>query len=246
MFHHHPSQLFRIHRVLKRGWFPLLVLLSLHCTHSPLAKYEQSSRVWENDILRFEQLDRTVKDPENAVLFVGSSSIKLWSNIQEDMTPYSVIQRGFGGSKISDVAWFFKRIVFPHRFKAMLMFVANDITGAPDDKSPEEVAALFQYILDTFRKHFPETPIFFIEITPTISRWTAWPRIAEANQLIRSICERETGTYFINTSDRFIGLDGKPIGGLFVEDKLHLNRDGYKLWSELIKKGLNFVFSKNR
>jgi hypothetical protein len=222
-----------------RRLFLLLVPVLLQCASSPLARYETSARNWEADIRQFETLDRSEADPDGAILFVGSSSIVLWSSIREDMAPYPVIQRGFGGSKLSDVAWYAERIIYPHRFRALVLFVANDITGSADDKSPAEVAGLLRRIVKTVRKQFRSEPLFFIEITPTNSRWSAWPKISEANRLIAETCGREPGCHFIRTSRFFLGTDGKPNDALFLEDKLHLNREGYKLWSKVIKDALD-------
>jgi hypothetical protein len=222
-----------------RRLFLLLVPILLQCASSPLARYEASARNWETDIRQFETLDRNEPDPDGAILFMGSSSIRLWSSIREDMTPYPVIQRGFGGSKLSDVAWYAERIVYPHRFRALVLFVANDITGSPDDKSPAEAASLFRLIVKKVRRQFRSEPVFFIEITPTNSRWSAWPKICEANRLIEGICRREPGCQFISTSRFFLGADGRPNDLLFREDKLHLNDEGYRLWAGIIKEALD-------
>jgi hypothetical protein len=224
---------------MRRLFFLLVPILLLGCATSPLARYETAARAWEPDIRQFESLDRSEADPDSAILFVGSSSILLWSSIREDMAPYPVIQRGFGGSKLSDVAWYAERIVYPHRFRALVLFVANDITGSPDDKSPAEAAALFRNILKTVRKKFKTEPLFFIEITPTNSRWSAWPRISEANRLIEKSCSRESGCHFIRSSRFFLGADGRPNDGLFMDDRLHLNREGYRLWAQIIKEVLD-------
>jgi hypothetical protein len=229
-----------IFKMKPRRLFLLLIIpLLFHCASSPLAKYGASARSWEADIRQFETMDRNEADPDESILFVGSSSIRLWSQIREDMAPYPVIQRGFGGSKLSDVAWFADRIIYPHRFRALVLFVANDITGSPDDKSPGETATLFRHLVKTVRKNFRSEPVFFIEITPTNSRWSAWPRISEANRLIAETCGREPGCYFIRTSKFFLGTGGRPNDALFLDDRLHLNREGYKLWAKLIKEALD-------
>src|SRR5512133_2165225 len=165
----------------------LLLLVSfaiLSC--SPVSKYKSLPEVksWENDIQKFEQLDKSETYPKNAILFAGSSSIRLWSSLEKDMAPYAVIQRGFGGSKLSDLAVYANRIFDPHPCSAIVLFVANDITGSDQDKSPREVAILFRNILKTIRKSHPETPVFWIEITPTTLRWKVWPEIQKANHMI--------------------------------------------------------------
>ena len=208
---------------------------------SQLEQYRSEVEKWEETIQAFEALDRTETYPDDSILFVGSSSILLWSTIEEDMTPYPVIQRGFGGSKLSDVAWYAKRLIYPHQVRALVMFVGNDISGRENDKSPEEVGRLFRYILDVVREKYPVTPVFYIEITPTDSRWDSWPQIREANRVLKTVCEEDPNTYFISTSGSFLGDDGKPNPDLFREDELHLNREGYLKWTEIIKAAIDPV-----
>lgn len=196
---------------------------------------------WEKDIQAFEKLDASEPDPAEAILFTGSSSIRLWSTLEEDMAPYHVIQRGYGGAKLTDFAVYADRIVYPHKFKALALFVANDITGGKNDRTPAEVLGLFQYIVKQVRKNYKEEPIFFIQITPTNSRWKVWDKITEANNLIKKYCSEEKGLYFIETADRFFGDDGKPRAELFRDDQLHLNAAGYEIWTAVIKENLDKV-----
>ena len=208
---------------------------------SPIRKYQSQPEVkaWENDIKNFEQLDRSVKYSDRSILFAGSSSIVLWSSLEKDMAPYPVIQRGFGGSKLSDFVVYASRIIDPHPCRAIVIFVANDITGSKEDKSPEEVASLFRAVLKTIRKTHPDTPVFWIEITPTPSRWQVWPAIQKANGLIREICINKKNTYFIKTDFAFLNEKGVPKDDLFRDDKLHLTEKGYAVWTEIIKKELD-------
>ena len=221
----------------------IIVILFNSCSITGKYKTEASVR-WSNDILKFEQLDKETKDPENAILFAGSSSIRLWSTLKEDVAPYPVIQRGFGGSKFSDLAVYTKEIVYPHQFRALVIFEANDITGDVADKSPEEVARLFRQIVRTVRRKYPEQPIFLFEITPTKSRWPVWPKISQANKLLRESCSALHNTYFIETSGDYLNREGEPREELFIQDKLHQNHDGDLIWGELVRKKLDEVLNK--
>jgi lysophospholipase L1-like esterase len=217
-----------------------LLLTGLIASCNISRKYsEQATKNWEKDILKFEQLDKNEKDPDNAILFVGSSSIRLWSTIKEDVAPFPVIQRGFGGSRFSDLAVFTKRIVYPHQFRALVIFFANDITGGKSDKSPGEVVRLFHKIVSTVRNKYADQPIFLIEITPTQSRWAVWPIVKQLNQMLKKSCNQMHNTYFIETAQAYLNQDSEPRKELFINDMLHQNRKGYEIWGELIKKKLN-------
>jgi len=203
----------------------------------------EATKNWEKDIVKFEQLDKSEKDPDNAIFFAGSSSIRLWSTLKEDVSPYPVIQRGFGGSKFSDLAVYAKRIVYPHQFKALVIFEANDITGSKTDKSPEDVVKLFRQIVRTVRKKYAEQPIFLLEITPTKSRWAVWPTVKKTNQMLKESCSKLHNTYFIETAAAYLNKEGEPRKELFIKDMLHQNHEGYIIWGDLVRKKLDEVLT---
>lgn len=229
-----------------RRYILLLVSFAiLSC--SPVRKYQTLPEVkaWEKEIQKFEQLDNSETYPKDAILFAGSSSIRLWTTLEKDMAPYPVIQRGFGGAKLSDFVVYAGRIFDPHPCKAIVIFIANDISGTEKDKSPREVAGLFRNMLKTIRKTHPDTPVFWIAVTPSASRWKVWPEIQIANNQIKKICDNQSNTYFIRTDFGFLNDSGQPRDELFRPDKLHLTDKGYAVWTEIIKKELNRVLGNN-
>lgn len=208
----------------------------------PIEQYRSAAVAkWESTIVELEKLDQQESDPEHAILFVGSSSIRLWEAIQQDMAPYPVIRRGYGGAKFSDLAVYIDRLVKPHQFDAAVVFVANDIAGADDDKSPEEVVRLFDYTVKRIKQHAPAAPVLLIAITPTPSRFAVWDRIHRANTLLAEYCEQHAGVSFIDTTESFLDAKKQPIADYFVEDRLHLNHSGYALWASSIKEALDEV-----
>ena len=230
---------------MRRLIIVLISVIIVSC--SPLRKYQELPEVkaWEQEIQKFEQLDKTGSFNGNEILFAGSSSIRLWKTISDDMAPYPVIQRGYGGAKLSDFAVYADRIFDPHPCRAIVIFIANDIHGGDKDKSPEEVLSLYKNVIKTIRKKQAETPVFWIAITPTSSRWKVWPEIQKANNLIQEYCESTENLYFIKTDFAFLGENGRPINEFFMDDLLHLNADGYAVWTEIITKELNRVLNKN-
>jgi hypothetical protein len=222
----------------------ILISLVLSSCNVSRKYREEASKNWGKDILRFEQMDKIEKDPQNAIFFVGSSSIRLWSTLKEDVAPYPVIQRGFGGSKFSDLSVYAKKIVYPHEFHTLVIFEANDITGSNTDKSPEEVVKLFRNIVRTVRKKYTDQPIFVLGITPTKSRWGVWPTVKRTNQLLKETCANLSNTYFIETAAAYLDKDGEPKNDLFQGDMLHQNHEGYIIWGDLVKNKLDEVLAK--
>ncbi len=196
---------------------------------------------WEEDIRHFEALDASEVYEDDAILFIGSSSIRLWESMADDMRPYSVIQRGYGGARYSDLAIYAERIIEPHDYRALVMFVANDISGEERDQSPEAVGQFVRRILDVAKAHRPDPPVFIIEVTPTESRFIVWPEIRRVNAILREIALTTDNTYFVPTAEYYLDASGNPRPELFVDDKLHLNADGYALWTKLIRRRLDEI-----
>ncbi|MEM0970415.1 MAG: GDSL-type esterase/lipase family protein, partial [Verrucomicrobiota bacterium] len=167
--------------------------------------------------------------------------MRRWNAIAQDMAPYHPIQRGFGGSRWSDLAVHADQLITPHQFQAVVCFVANDIAGKPEDKEPQEVRELVSYFVRRLRAHDATAPIFLIPVTPTPKRWKVWPTADQANTLLRALCQDDDGLHFIETKHLYLGTDGLPRSEFFVEDQLHLNETGYLRWAEAIRSHLDAV-----
>lgn len=212
-------------------------LLFIAC--NPVSKLGNDPEVskWQQEVDALKALPVS-HDPAK-LLFAGSSSIRLWDSIEKDMFPYPAINRGYGGAKLKDFTFYANELTAPHKAAAIVLFVANDITGDANDLTPEKVLDYFKLTVKEIRKSHPSAPIAWVEVTPTPARWSVWPEISRANDLIRSYCESREDLFFIPTRAHFIAANGKPDPCLFLSDMLHLNRKGYKLWSEAIKQGLS-------
>ncbi len=199
----------------------------------------KATEKWEKDIEALELLDTKESDPDGAVLLIGSSSIRLWTTCSEDLSPYPTIRRGYGGAKYSDLAVFAERLIQPHQFRALVVFVANDISGKEDDATVEQIQQWVTHIVNVARRHQPNSPVFIMEITPTESRWKVWDRIRLANAMLRELALTTPNTIFVPTAEYFLTKEGMPRTELFRADKLHLNDQGYALWTEILKSRLN-------
>ena len=202
---------------------------------------EAATKKWQKDITALEKLDATETDPAGGILLIGSSSIRRWEKSAVDMAPYQTIRRGYGGAKYSDLAVFAERIIQPHQFRAVVMFVGNDVTGSKEDRTPDEVEELVRYIVSVCRNHQPDSPILIVEVTPTLKRLEAWPEIRQLNARLREIALTEPNTYFVATAEHYLDKDDQPRGELFVEDRLHQNEAGYAIWAGLIRRRLDEV-----
>ena len=219
-------------------FFPLLTVLLISC--SPLKKYPLKSERWENDIKALENRDNQEVCGQDCILFIGSSSIRLWENIKSDMSPYEVLGRGYGGAHFYDLIHYTERLVKNHNPKAVAVFVANDITGKDNgswygDLRPKQVLQLFKFFTKEIQSIHGDIPIFAIETTPTISRWSVWDKISTANDLIKDYTAKKGNLNYITTRFDFLNSNDYPEEKYFVNDQLHLNKSGYNLWSKVIK-----------
>lgn len=193
---------------------------------------------WEGEISVLDSLNAVEFADASTLLVTGSSSVRMWDSIHTDLAPYQVIQRGYGGSRLSDFNYYADRVIMPQQFKAIVVYIANDIHGGEEDKTPREVLGLFKVLVTKIRERNPETPVCWIEITPTPRRWQVSDQIREANRLIGTYCSKNDNLHFISTFDQFTTAEGLPDSTFFREDMLHMNRDGYIQWADLIKGSL--------
>ncbi|MBX3243746.1 MAG: hypothetical protein KF685_04760 [Acidobacteria bacterium] len=189
-------------------------------------------KIWEKDIAAFLDVDLRQTPPSNAVLFTGSSSIRMWTSLRSDFPKLNVINRGFGGSQLNDLVFFAPKIVIPYKPKKIVIYSGeNDIEAG---RSPEDVLADFQAFLAIRDKHLAGTPVIYISMKPSILRWAIWPNMEKTNSLIKTEAAKHKKVTFVDISTAMLGTDGKPPADLFISDGLHLSRKGYDLWREIL------------
>lgn len=213
----------------------LVALPVLRAAEATTNKFDPAR--FEKEIVAFENSDKTNKPPSRPIVFVGSSSIRKWTTLKEDFPKYKVMNRGFGGSVISDSIAFADRIVIPYKPKMIVMYAGdNDIGGG---KSPETVANDFKLFAEKIWKADKKTKIAYIAIKPSIKRWNLVDKVKEANDLIAAYCKTDKRLDFIDIYPAMLGADGKPKPEYFVADGLHMTPAGYKVWTEIVEPHLS-------
>ncbi len=188
---------------------------------------------WEREIAAFEAVDRANPAPRGGILFIGSSTIRLWKTFAKDFPDHKVINRGFGGSEIADSTHFADRIIFPYAPKQIFLRAGgNDIhAGRP----PEEVAADFADFVRVVHGRLPDTKILYIAVNPAPSRWNENAKCRDLNKRIQELARRMPGVGYVDAYDISLTADGRARPELFVADMLHFNADGYKLLAERVR-----------
>jgi Lysophospholipase L1 and related esterases len=188
--------------------------------------------VWEKEVREFESSDRTNPPPKGAILFLGSSGIRLWKTLAADFPEHKVIGRGIGGCEIVDLTHFAERVVFPYEPK-MIVFRCggNDLTRR---KSAEDVAADFKEFVAKVHSRLPDTEIVFLSWNPTIRRWDNRQKEAEFNRLVEQFAAKAPRVKYVETTDLFLNAEGKPKAELLAEDKLHFSAEGYRVLTKRV------------
>ena len=192
----------------------------------------QASNVeWERDMQRFAAEDAAMPAPANAVVFVGSSSIRLWDTLATDFPGVPVINRGFGGSEIRDSTWYADRIVIAYAPRQVLLYAGdNDLFSG---RTPTQLRDDFRAFVQRLRRDLPQAKIAYISNKPSPSRANLLAAQREANALIKADSRRLRVDY-IDVFTPMLDAAGQPREDLFVADRLHMNAAGYAIWRETI------------
>lgn len=220
------------------GLVLLLTILGFPLCHLTAADHSSTQQSkWETEIAAFETADRTNPPPKKAILFIGSSSIRLWKTLAQDFPRHNVINRGFGGSEIADSVQYAERIVIPAEPRLIVLYAGgNDIHGG---KSPEQVFADFKSFIAKVHAKLPRTRIAYISIAPNPARWAQVERVRATNKLIADYARKNSRRLdFIDVFPHMLGSDGLPKPDIYAPDRLHMNTNGYKLWTGLVQKHL--------
>jgi lysophospholipase L1-like esterase len=187
-------------------------------------------------IRNYEQKDKINPPPEGALLFIGSSSIRRWYNLENDMKGIEVINRGFGGSTASDVLRYIHRIVLPYNPSKIIYYEGdNDIARGI---SPQNFIDSTRKFIQIVRKQLPETKIYLLSVKPCPQRIHIWDTNANANRMLEELAENTQKVYFIDVASAMFDKRGKLKQDIFVADGVHMNDMGYEIWTKLIRQKL--------
>jgi lysophospholipase L1-like esterase len=189
---------------------------------------------WEPTIKKFEDADKVTPPPQNAIVFVGASSIVRWNlpGSFPELGPRA-INRGFGGSLAADSTRYAERIVIPYKPRIVVFYAGDNDVEA--NHTPEQIAGDFAAFERKVHAALPATQIIFISIKPSTRRWPWIEQIKDANALVRQYCATHANLTFVDIVPQMIGADGKPIKELLVEDGLHMTPAGYKIWNDALR-----------
>lgn len=186
---------------------------------------------WAADMEAFAAADRAAETPAGGIVFVGSSSIRMW-DLATSFPQLKPLNRGFGGSHLAETVHYFDLLVARHRPRAIVVYAGdNDIA---DQLTPQQVLADFEQLHQKLHDHLPACHLFFIAIKPSVARWEIYPAMRETNALIAAACETSDQLHFVDIAPPMLNASGRPRPELFADDGLHLNAAGYAIWTKIV------------
>jgi len=188
---------------------------------------------FEPAIQKFEAEDKATPPAKGGVLFIGASSIVRWTNLAESFPDLKVVNRGFGGSELSEAVKYAPRVVVPHAPRIVVLYAGeNDLSRGV---TPDIIASDFDKFLQLIHTSLPGTRIVVIGLKPSLLRWKIRDGMHETNKLISTRCATDRKCTYVDPWPSMIGKDGTPKPEFFVEDGLHMTPEGYKAWTHMLK-----------
>jgi lysophospholipase L1-like esterase len=212
----------------------LAVVFSLTGCQSPKVKPDPAAVKWEATIQAFESADHDAPPPKGALLLAGSSSFRMWKSAAQDFPGKQVINRGFGGSQMSDLLYYTDRIVIPYEPVEILVYEGDNDLAAGE--SPEIIFNEFKEFTRIVLKALPASKVYFVAVKPSPSRTKLMGEMSKTNRLIADYCNGKERLEFIDVFTPMLNSDGQPRAELFVADQLHMNTTGYALWTKIVRK----------
>lgn len=196
------------------------------------AAAQAAPAAWQKEMAGFEAEDAASAPVPGGIVFVGSSSIRLW-DLRQSFPDLEPVNRGFGGSEIADSVEHVDLLVLRHKPRTVIFYAGdNDLAAG---KTPAVVAADYRAFVGKVRAALPQTRIAFIAIKPSLLRWAIVGKVREANALIRAYSESDDRLGFVDVDGPMLGWDEKPRKDLLQADGLHLTPKGYELWNTLVR-----------
>ncbi|MCG6158514.1 GDSL-type esterase/lipase family protein [Rubinisphaera margarita] len=213
-----------------------LIAFSLLALPAFAADEPSNENRFESSIQAFEKADTEHQPGPGGIVFVGSSSIRMWDT-EKWFPEQNVINRGFGGSQTSDVLHFFDRVIKKYEPRTIVFYCGdNDIAHG---KTTKEVIADFRTLMKNIRQTVPGATVYYLPIKPSLKRWDMWDDMNSVNLKVQKMAERHDDLVYVDTATVLLNEQGEPRDDVFAKDGLHLNETGYELWTDVVKKAIN-------
>lgn len=190
---------------------------------------------FQDEIEVFLKNDSIAMPAANSILFVGSSSFNYWKDISNYFPGYPIINRGFGGSSLTDVIYFNKETILKYKPKQIYIYCGENDIAASDTITPQIVFERFKTLYTIIRTHLGnKIPVMYVSIKPSVARWTMEEKFVASNTLIHNFINKQKHTQFLDVHSAMLDTNGEVFKDIFIGDKLHMNARGYAIWQKII------------
>lgn len=194
----------------------------------------QSNQSFKGEINHFLHADSLKMPPKNAILFVGSSSFRKWTDVDKYFPGYTIINRGFGGSQLPNLIYYADKIIFPYHPKQVIIYCGENDFDYDKTIPADSVFERFHTLFDMIREKLPEANIGYVSIKFSPSRKYAWTKFEKTNSLIEDFLEEQSNAEFIDITKAMQDKAGQVDTTLFLSDQLHMKAAGYAIWKKQI------------
>lgn len=210
-------------------------LLSI-CLCVTIALPAQEKNVFENEVKALILRDSLITNRKDVILFTGSSSIRMWTDLEKDFADKNVLNRAFGGSTMRDLLYFADQLIVPYNPKTIFIYEGDNDLGFANATS-QQILASSDSLLTIIRAKLPSSVrIYFISPKPSIARWHLKDQYVQFNKDLQTWTSSKKNVYFIDVWSKMLNADGSLRKDLFIEDGLHMNRKGYDIWRDTLRK----------
>ena len=214
----------------------LLLILIIAFTAFVQAQTYERAKMWDAEVNGLTDIDLKQAPPANPILFVGSSSFRMWTNLRTSFPNLKVLNRAFGGSRLEDVNHYFERLVTPYNPKIIVLYAGeNDVNEGVE---PETVLESYRKFISMVRAKFPKIKLVYVGLKPSPSRWALADKFKQTNNLIKAEIAKDKRAVFVDVWQPMLNEKGEPRPELFKPDMPHMKENGYEIWRNLLVKYL--------
>ena len=196
------------------------------------AQYNPDEK-WGEAIAKFAHQDSVDMPEPGGILFLGSSSFTIWKDVNDYFAGKKIVNRGFGGSQMSDVLHFKEKLILPYQPKQIVVYVGeNDIASG---EAPESVFEEGKQLVSWAKEQFPGVEFVLLSAKPSPRRWELRDKMKDLNVMLSEFASENEGVEYANIWEPMLGEDGKPKSEIFLKDSLHMTANGYKIWQKVLK-----------
>lgn len=213
----------------------VLLILTLFFAQFSFAQTAKTPSPFQPEIDAFAKADKVKMPDAGRIVFAGSSSFRLWQDVNDYFPGKNILNRGFGGSTLLDLIQFSKETIIKYKPKQIFIYCGENDIASSDTVQPKHVLERFKTLYNIIRTQLPSnTPIVYLSLKPSILRWSMHERMDGSNSLIRNFISTQKNIQFLDVYSAMLGNDGLPLKSIYISDNLHMNANGYKIWQKLM------------